>query len=201
MADELGAVVVQCDLAEDGAADRVVDEAVDALGGLDVLVANAGTIIRRPALEMTLAEFRHVIDVNLVAQWALARAAARQFVAQGGGGAIVLTASVMTFQGGLNVSGYAAAKAGVACLARSFANEWAALGIRVNCVAPGYVANDQTKPLREDPVREPAITSRIPQGRWGRNEEIAEAIAWLSSDAASYVNGTVLTVDGGWMGR
>ena len=113
----------------------------------------------------------------------------------------MLTASVMTFQGGLNVSGYAAAKAGVASLARSFANEWAALGIRVNCVAPGYVANDQTKPLREDPVREPAITSRIPQGRWGRNEEIAEAIAWLSSDAASYVNGTVLTVDGGWMGR
>jgi len=201
VADELGAVVVQCDLAEDGAADRAIDDAVARLGGLDVLVANAGTIIRRPALEMTLAEFRHVIDVDLVAQWALARAAARQFVAQGGGGAIVLTASVMTFQGGLNVSGYAAAKAGVASLARSFANEWAALGIRVNCVAPGYVANDQTKPLREDPVREPAITSRIPQGRWGRNEEIAEAIAWLSSDAASYVNGTVLTVDGGWMGR
>ena len=201
MADELGALVVPCDLAEEGAADRAVDEAIAGLGGLDVMVANAGMIIRRPALEMTLAEFRQVIDVDLIAQWALARAAARQFVAQGSGGAIVLTASVMTFQGGLNVSGYAAAKAGVASLARSFANEWAPLGIRVNCVAPGYVANDQTDALREDPVREPAITSRIPQGRWGRNEEIAEAIAWLSSDAASYVNGTVLTVDGGWMGR
>ena len=176
---------VQCDLADTGAADQAVDEAVARLGGLDVLVANAGTIIRKPALEMSLDEFRHVIDVDLVAQWALARAAARQFVAQGGGGAIVLTASVMTFQGGLNVSGYAAAKAGVASLARSFANEWAALGIRVNCVAPGYIANDQTRPLREDPVREPAITSRIPQGRWARDEEIAEAIAWLSSDAAS----------------
>ena len=107
----------------------------------------------------------------------------------------------MAFQGGLNISSYVAAKHGVAGLAKSFANEWAALGIRVNCVAPGYVANAQTLPLREDPVREPAITSRIPQGRWARDEEIAEAIAWLSSDAASYVNGTALTVDGGWMGR
>ena len=201
VAEEVGATVVRCDLAEDGAAERAVDEAAANLGGLDVLVANAGTIIRKPALEMTLAEFRHVIDVDLVAQWALARAAARHFLAQGGGGAIVLTASIMSFQGGLNITGYAAAKAGVASLARSFANEWAALGIRVNCVAPGYVANEQTRPVREDPVREPAITSRIPQGRWARDEEIAEAIAWLSSDGASYVNGTVLTVDGGWMGR
>jgi 2-deoxy-D-gluconate 3-dehydrogenase len=201
VADELGAGFVQCDLADAEAADRAVDEAAAGLGGLDVLVANAGTIIRKPALEMSLAEFRHVIDVDLVAQWALARAAARHFVAQGTGGAIVLTASVLSFQGGVNVSGYAAAKAGVASLARSFANEWAAAGIRVNCVAPGYVANDQTQALRDDPVREPAITSRIPQGRWARNDEIAEAIAWLSSDAASYVNGTVLTVDGGWMGR
>lgn len=201
VADEVGARVVQCDLADDGAADRAVDEAATILGGLDVLVANAGTIIRKPTLEMSLAEFRHVIDVNLVAQWALARAAARHFLAQGGGGAIVLTASITTFQGGLNISGYAAAKAGVASLARSFANEWAAHEIRINCVAPGYVANEQTRLLREDPVREPAITSRIPQGRWARDEEIAEAIAWMSSDAASYVNGTVLTVDGGWMGR
>ncbi len=201
VADEVGAAVVQCDLAIDGAADRAVDEAAERLGGLDVLVANAGTIIRKPALEMTLAEFRHVIDVNLVAQWALARAAARHFLAQGTGGAIVLTASIMTYQGGLNVSGYAAAKAGVASLARSFANELAADGVRINCVAPGYVANEQTRPLRDDPVRGPAITARIPQGRWAHDEEIAEAIAWLSSDAASYVNGTVLTVDGGWMGR
>jgi 2-deoxy-D-gluconate 3-dehydrogenase len=201
VAGELGATVVRCDLADTGAVEQAVDEAAAALGGVDVLVANAGTIIRKPAVEMSLDEFRHVIDVNLVAQWALARAAARHFLAQGTGGAIVLTASIMTFQGGLNVSGYAAAKAGVASLARSFANELAADGIRINCVAPGYVANEQTRPLREDPVREPTITSRIPQGRWARNEEIAEAIAWLSSDAASYVNGTVLTVDGGWMGR
>jgi 2-deoxy-D-gluconate 3-dehydrogenase len=201
VADEVGAAFVQCDLAVDGAAERAVDEAAQRLGGLDVLVANAGTIIRKPALEMTLAEFRHVIDVDLVAQWALARAAARHFLAQGTGGAIVLTASILAYQGGLNVSGYAAAKAGVASLARSFANELAADGVRINCVAPGYVANEQTRPVREDPVRGPAITARIPQGRWARDEEIAEAIAWLSSDAASYVNGTVLTVDGGWMGR
>jgi 2-deoxy-D-gluconate 3-dehydrogenase len=201
VAAETGAHQLRCDLADAAAADRAVDEAADALGGLDVLVANAGTIIRRPTLEMTLDEFRHVIDVNLIAQWSLARAAARRFVAQGTGGAIVLTASIMAFQGGLNISSYVAAKHAVAGLAKSFSNEWAALGIRVNCVAPGYVANEQTRPLREDPLREPAITSRIPQGRWARDEEIAEAIAWLSSDAASYVNGTVLTVDGGWMGR
>jgi 2-deoxy-D-gluconate 3-dehydrogenase len=150
---------------------------------------------------MTLAEFRHVVDVNLVAQWSMARAAARRFLAQGTGGAIVLTASVLSFQGGLNISGYTAAKHGVAGLAKAFANEWAAHGIRVNCVAPGYVANEQTRPLREDPERNAAISARIPQGRWARDEEIAEAIAWLSSDAASYVNGTVLSVDGGWMGR
>ena len=201
VAAEVGARQLRCDLADAGAADRVVDEAADALGGLDVLIANAGTVLRKPTLEMSLDEFRHVIDVNLIAQWSLARAAARRFVAQGTGGAIVLTASVMAFQGGLNISSYVAAKHGVAGLAKSFANEWAALGIRVNCVAPGYVANAQTLPLREDPVREPAISSRIPQGRWARDEEIAEAIAWLSSDAASYVNGTALTVDGGWMGR
>jgi 2-deoxy-D-gluconate 3-dehydrogenase len=201
VASEIGALQFRCDLADAEAADRIVDEAAEALGGLDVLVANAGTIIRKPTLEMTLEEFRHVIDVNLIAQWSLARAAARRFVAQGGGGAIVLTASLLSFQGGLNISSYTAAKHGVAGLAKSFANEWAAHGIRVNCVAPGYIANEQTRPLREDPVREPAITSRIPQGRWGTDEEVAEAIAWLSSDAASYVNGTALTVDGGWMGR
>jgi 2-dehydro-3-deoxy-D-gluconate 5-dehydrogenase len=201
VAAEVGALVLRCDLADAEAADRIVDEAADALGGLDVLIANAGTIVRKPALEMTLAEFRHVVDVNLVAQWSMARAAARRFLAQGTGGAIVLTASVLSFQGGLNISGYTAAKHGVAGLAKAFANEWAALGIRVNCVAPGYVANEQTRPLREDPERNAAISARIPQGRWARDEEIAEAIAWLSSDAASYVNGTVLSVDGGWMGR
>jgi 2-deoxy-D-gluconate 3-dehydrogenase len=201
VAAEIGAHQLRCDLADAAAADRAVDEAADALGGLDVLIANAGTIVRRPALEMTLDEFRHVVDVNLVAQWSMARAAARRFVAQGSGGAIVLTASVLSFQGGLNISGYTAAKHGVAGLAKAFSNEWAALGIRVNCVAPGYVANEQTRPLREDPERNAAISARIPQGRWARDEEIAEAIAWLSSDAASYVNGTTLSVDGGWMGR
>jgi len=201
VAAEVGALELRCDLADAEAADRIVDEAADALGGLDVLIANAGTIVRKPALEMTLAEFRHVVDVNLVAQWSMARAAARRFLAQGTGGAIVLTASVLSFQGGLNISGYTAAKHGVAGLAKAFANEWAALGIRVNCVAPGYVANEQTRPLREDPERNAAISARIPQGRWARDEEIGEAIAWLSSDAASYVNGTVLSVDGGWMGR
>jgi 2-dehydro-3-deoxy-D-gluconate 5-dehydrogenase len=201
VAHELGALQFRCDLADAEAADRIVDEAADALGGLDVLIANAGTIIRKPALEMSLAEFKHVVDVNLVAQWSLARAAARRFLAQRTGGAIVLTGSLLSFQGGLNISSYTAAKHGVSGLAKSFANEWAAHGIRVNCVAPGYIANEQTRPLREDPVREPAISARISQGRWGTYEEIAEAIAWLSSDAASYVNGTTLSVDGGWMGR
>ncbi|MGH3136346.1 MAG: SDR family oxidoreductase [Gaiellaceae bacterium] len=195
------AVVARADLSDPGAADAAVETVAAELGRLDIAVCNAGTVRREPALDVSLEDWRRVVDVNLVATFAVARAAARRFVEQGTGGRIVLNASVLAFQGGWMVSSYAASKAGVANLTHALANEWAALGIRVNAVAPGYVANDQTEPLRADPERNAAISSRIPLGRWATNEEIAAAVAFLVSPEAGYVCGAVLPVDGGWLGR
>jgi 2-deoxy-D-gluconate 3-dehydrogenase len=213
------AVVVRADLAEPRAAEEAVEEAVRHLGRLDVLVANAGEILRKPALELTLDEVRRTIALNVTSVFSASRAAARRFLAQadqpGGGadldppagarpatiGRIVHVASVLSFQGGLNVCAYAASKGAVAQLTRSLANEWAPLGIRVNAVAPGYVANEQTAPLRADPARFASISARIPLGRWAASEEIAGAVAFLASPDAGYVHGHVLAVDGGWLGR
>jgi 2-dehydro-3-deoxy-D-gluconate 5-dehydrogenase len=143
----------------------------------------------------------HVVTVNLISTFAIARSAARLMLAQGTGGAIVLIASVLSFQGGINVSSYAAAKAGVANLARALANEWAALGIRVNAVAPGYLDTDQTAPLRADADRKGQIDGRIPAGRWGSADDVASAVAFLAVESSAYVNGHTLVVDGGWLGR
>ena len=195
------AVVVRADLEDPVAAETAVEAVVADLGRLDIAVCNAGTVHREPALEVSLTDWRRVVDVNLVSGFVVARAAARRFVAQGEGGRIVFTASVLSFQGGWNVSSYAASKAGVANLARALANEWASLGIRVNAVAPGYIENDQSAPLRADPERYAAISSRIPAERWGTNEDVAATVAFLVSPAAEYVHGSVLTVDGGWLGR
>ncbi len=195
------AVVARADLGDPGAADAAVATVAAELGRLDIAVCNAGTVQREPALEVSLEDWRRVVELNLVSTFAVARAAAMRFVEQGSGGRIVLNASVLAFQGGWTVSSYAASKAGVANLARALANEWAALGIRVNAVAPGYVANEQTEPLRADPERNAAISTRIPAGRWATNEEIAAAVAFLVSPAAEYVHGAVLPVDGGWLGR
>ncbi len=195
------AVVVQADLRDAEAGESAVETVAGALGRLDIAVCNAGTVQREPALDVSLEDWKRVVDINLVSSFAVARAAARTFVAQGTGGRIVFTASVLAFQGGWTVSSYAASKAGVANLASALANEWAPLGIRVNAVAPGYVANDQSAPLRADPERNAAISSRIPVGRWATNEEIAAAAAFLVSPGAGYVHGTVLAVDGGWLGR
>ncbi len=195
------AVVVQADLRDAEAGESAVETVAGALGRLDIAVCNAGTVHREPALDVSLEDWKRVVDVNLVSSFAVARAAARAFVAQGNGGRIVFTASVLSFQGGWTVSSYAASKAGVANLASALANEWAPLGIRVNAVAPGYVANEQTQPLRADPERNAAISSRIPVGRWATNEDIAAAVAFLVSPGAAYVHGTVLAVDGGWLGR
>jgi 2-deoxy-D-gluconate 3-dehydrogenase len=193
--------VVRADLADPAAAAAAVGQVADALGRLDVCICNAGTIHRQPALEVPLETWAQVVTVNLVSTFATARSAARLMLAQGTGGAIVLIASVLSFQGGINVSSYAAAKAGVANLARALANEWAALGIRVNAVAPGYLDTDQTAPLRADAGRKGKIDARIPAGRWGSADDIASAVAFLVAESSAYVNGHTLVADGGWLGR
>lgn len=193
--------VVRADVGDGEAAMRAVDEVGDVFGRLDVAVANAGMTVRGPALELSLDDFKRTIDVNLTGVFALSQAAGRRFITGDSGGRIVHIASVLSFQGGINVCAYAASKGGVAQLTRALANEWAPLGIRVNAVAPGYVANELTKPLREDPQRYADISARIPAGRWATVEDIARAVAWLASPAAAYVHGHVLAVDGGWLAR
>ena len=193
--------VVRVDLEQPEEGDRAVDAAAEVLGRLDIAIANAARIVRLPALELPLDEWERTLAVNLTSAFTVSRAAARRFLAQGGGGAIVHVASVLSFQGGLNVAAYAASKGGVAQLTRALANEWARFGIRVNAVAPGYVANDQTAPLREDETRYRQITERIPAGMWASDEDIAAAVAFLVSPDAGYVHGHVLAVDGGWLAR
>jgi 2-dehydro-3-deoxy-D-gluconate 5-dehydrogenase len=193
--------VVRADLADPGAAAAAVDRVADTLGRLDICICNAGTIHRQPALDVPLETWAQVVTINLVSSFAMAQAAARLMVAQDTGGAIVFIGSVLSFQGGINVSSYAAAKAGVANLARALANEWAALGIRVNAVAPGYLDTDQTAPLRADADRKRQIDQRIPAGRWGSTDDIASAVAFLVTNDSAYVNGHTLVADGGWLGR
>lgn len=195
------AVVVRADLGMAVEGERAVEEIAAALGRLDIVVCNAGMMHRQPALEVPLEVWNRMLAVNLTSTFVVSRAAARVFVAQGGGGSIVHVASVLSFQGGINVAPYAASKGGVAQLTRALANEWAPLGINVNAVAPGYVDNELTEAIRLDEHRYAEITARIPAGRWASNEDIAEAVAFLASPGASYVHGHVLAVDGGWLGR
>jgi 2-deoxy-D-gluconate 3-dehydrogenase len=192
------AVVERCDLQRAEDAELAVERAFQRLGRLDICVCNAGSIQRQPALDVAIEDFRRIIELNLVSTFAVARAASRHMAE---GGSIVLVASVLAFQGGVRVPAYAASKAGVANLARALANEWAPLGIRVNAVAPGYLDNELTAPLRRDRERVRQISERIPVGRWATEAEIAEGVAWLVSPGAGYVHGHVLAVDGGWLGR
>jgi 2-deoxy-D-gluconate 3-dehydrogenase len=185
--------------AADGAA--AVDEAAAFLGRLDIVVCAAGTIVRSPAIDLPLAEWRRVLEVNLTATFVVSQAAARRFVAHGTSGRIVHVASLLSFQGGVLAAAYAASKGGVAQLTKALAVEWAPLGIRVNAVAPGWVATELTAPIRADAARNQAIVDRIPAGRWADPEEIAGAVAFLVSDDAAYVHGHVLVVDGGWLAR
>ncbi|MEW2046133.1 SDR family oxidoreductase [Streptomyces sp. NPDC005476] len=183
-------------------------EAVRALGTdlagrerpVDILVNNAGTIRRAPAAEHTDEDWQLVLQVNLNAQFALSRAVGASMVARGHG-KIVFTASLLSFQGGITVPGYTAAKHGIAGLTKALANEWAPHGVNVNAIAPGYIATDNTQALQDDPVRSTAILDRIPAARWGSADDLAGATVFLASDAAAYVHGVVLPVDGGWLGR
>ncbi len=167
---------------------------------VDILVNNAGTVLRKPAAEHPDEYWDEVINTNLHAQWTLAREIGRGMIERGHG-KIIFTASLLTFQGGITVPGYAASKGAIGQLTKALANEWAAKGVQVNAIAPGYIATDNTAALQADPVRNPAILSRIPAGRWGEPEDFQGAIVFLASAASDYVNGTILVVDGGWMGR
>jgi 2-dehydro-3-deoxy-D-gluconate 5-dehydrogenase len=167
---------------------------------VDILVNNAGTIRRAPAVDHSDEDFDHVIAVNLRSQYVLAREFGRAMVGRGHG-KIIFTASLLSFQGGVNVPGYTAAKSGIAGLTRALANEWAVAGVNVNAIAPGYIATDNTQALQDDPVRSAAILGRIPAGRWGKAADLGGAVVFLASSASDYVDGTILAVDGGWLGR
>ncbi len=173
--------------------------AVEQLDRIDALVANAGTIIRKPVLEHTVEDWRRVLDVNLVSVAAMAQAAARRMLEQEAGGAIVLTASQLSFFGGMNVAAYAASKGGVAQLTKALSNELAGRGIRVNAVAPGFIETDMTADVEDWKRRE--VDARIPMGRWGTPEDVAGTVVWLLSDDARYVTGAVVPVDGGYLAR
>lgn len=167
---------------------------------VDILVNNAGTILRKPAAEHPDEYWDKVIDVNLNAQFILTREFGKEMVERGSG-KVIFTASLLTFQGGITVPGYAASKGAIGSLIKAFANEWASKGVNVNGIAPGYIATDNTEALRKDQERSTSILSRIPAGRWGEKEDFKGPTVFLASDLASYVHGEILTVDGGWMGR
>ncbi|MEE4583198.1 SDR family oxidoreductase [Streptomyces sp. DSM 41602] len=167
---------------------------------VDILVNNAGTIRRAPAAEHPLEWFDEVLEVDLTSTFVLSQILGRRML-EAQHGRIVFTTSLLSFQGGINVPGYAAAKSGVAGLIRALSNEWAGRGVTVNGIAPGYIATDNTQALQDDPDRSRAILERIPAGRWGTAEDIAGAAVFLASDAARYVSGAILPVDGGWLGR
>lgn len=187
-----------CDFADRDAVARLAAELrADAP---DILVNNAGTIRRAPAAEHSDDDFDHVLDVNLRSPFTLAREVGAAMLARGSG-KIIFTASMLSFQGGVNVPGYTASKSAIAGITRALANEWAGRGVNVNAIAPGYIATDNTSALRADPVRDEAILSRIPAGRWGTPADLAGAAIFLASSASDYVDGAVLPVDGGWLAR
>lgn len=166
----------------------------------DILVNNAGTILRKPAAEHPDEYWDKVIEVNQNAQFVLTREIGRDMIARGSG-KVIFTASLLTFQGGITVPGYAASKGAIGQLTMAFSNEWASKGVQVNAIAPGYISTDNTEALRNDPGRSRSILSRIPAGRWGQPEDFKGPVVFLAAPASDYMTGTVMVVDGGWMGR
>ncbi|MBZ9646487.1 2-dehydro-3-deoxy-D-gluconate 5-dehydrogenase KduD [Sphingobium sp. 3R8] len=194
------AEIVSADLSNIEPVQRVVDETIAALGGLDILVNNAGIIRRADSADFTESDWDAVIDTNLKVLFFLCQAAGRHMIAQGSG-KIVNIASLLSFQGGIRVPSYTAAKSGVAGLTKLLANEWASKGINVNAIAPGYIATNNTAALQADEQRNRQIQERIPAGRWGEASDIGGAAVFLSSSVAGYIHGHVLAVDGGWLAR
>jgi 2-deoxy-D-gluconate 3-dehydrogenase len=194
------ALPVTGDLRDRETPERLVEETVRGLGGVDILVNNAGMIRRAPSVEYSETDWADVLQVNLTAAFQLCQAAGRHMLAEGGG-KIINIASLLSFQGGVTVPAYAAAKGGLAQLTKALANEWAAKGVNVNAIAPGYFRTDNTAALQADETRNRQILERIPAGRWGEPEDLAGAAVFLASDAARYLHGHILAVDGGWLGR
>ncbi|WP_321909282.1 MULTISPECIES: 2-dehydro-3-deoxy-D-gluconate 5-dehydrogenase KduD [unclassified Paraburkholderia] len=194
-------VDVRADLGSIAPVEDIVHAAVEACGRVDILVNNAGVIRRDDALTFGEDDWDAVMDVNLKSVFFLAQAAARQFVAQGSGGKIINIASMLSFQGGIRVASYTASKSGVLGLTRLLANEWAAHGINVNAIAPGYMATANTAALRDDAQRNGEILNRIPAARWGAPDDLAGPVVFLASAASDYVHGHTLAVDGGWLAR
>jgi len=190
----------QCDFSERSALGEFITNVKADHGTPDILINNAGTIKRKPAQDHDDELWDEVIEVNLNSQFVLSREIGRGMVERGSG-KVIFTASLLTFQGGITVPGYAASKGGIGQLTKALANEWAPHGVNVNAIAPGYIATDNTQALQDDPVRSKTILERIPAGRWGTPEDFAGPAVFLSSAASDYMHGTVMTVDGGWMGR
>ncbi len=190
----------QCDFSDRKAVYEFIARVKSEHPAVDILFNNAGSILRKPAAEHPDEYWDKIIEINLSAQFIMAREFGKEMVARGSG-KIVFTASLLSYQGGVTVPGYAASKAGVKELVMALSNEWAGKGVNVNGIAPGYIATDNTQALREDPNRSRQILERIPAGRWGTPEDFKGVAVFLASAASSYVNGAVYLVDGGWMGR
>ncbi len=190
----------QCDFSDRKNLYQFIENVKNDFEQVDILINNAGMIARAPAVDHPDEMWDKVIEVNQNAQFILTREFGKDMVARGRG-KIVFTASLLTFQGGITVPGYAASKGAIGQMTMAFANEWAGKGVNVNAIAPGYINTDNTEALRKDPERSSSILSRIPAGRWGQPEDFAGPVVFLSSEAADYVHGAILVVDGGWMGR
>jgi 2-dehydro-3-deoxy-D-gluconate 5-dehydrogenase len=194
------AIIVAADLSSIAPVPDVISQTLAELGSIDILVNNAGIIRRNDAVDFTEEDWDAVIDTNLKSLFFLSQAAAKEMIAKGSG-KIINIASMLTFQGGIRVPSYTASKSGVGGLTKAMANEWAAKGINVNAIAPGYIATNNTAALQADETRNRQIVERIPAGRWGKAEDIGGAAVFLASPAADYVNGHILAVDGGWLAR
>lgn len=194
------AISIEADLSKHDRLENVVEQALHFKGNIDILINNAGIIRRTPAAEHSWKDFADVIDLNLETVFYLSQLVGRHMIERGSG-KIVSVASMLSYQGGINVPGYTASKHAVAGITKALANEWASKGIQVNAIAPGYMLTDNTAPIVADPARFDAITDRIPAARWGTAEDMKGPVVFLSSSASDYLNGHVLCVDGGWLAR
>ena len=192
---------IKADLTSTEKVDEIVKKTLEKFGRVDILVNNAGTIRRQDAIDYTEKDWDDILNLNLKTVFFLSQRVAKEFMKQKSGGKIINIASMLSFQGGIRVPAYTASKSGVAGITKALANEWAKYNINVNAIAPGYMATDNTKAIREDEKRNKEILDRIPAGRWGTPEDLAGTVVFLASKASDYVNGYTISVDGGWLAR